>query len=285
MARAATQLLHNYPVEFDQNTGEYTISRDFEVTDATTILVEAGFDFSPRYIDIAHNGYDQDLTVRTQTVRCWLGTKRLGGDDPDVTRVAETISYHGRLKGILSVTPHVEMISEPLLMDLEAAVGDKTGIGTNLEGAPRELPMLVYEVTECIDVASFETRMDKVLELAGKVNESGWEPPWKGPGMAAAAVGDFLYLGVAQPMSDRRSRSVVLTHLFSKRLDWDKQHLYVWVKAKRDMVSGIVTLEGVAPAVSSKVYYVAGSSLQGGDDLYEPFSTLWDDLDTVRPLF
>jgi len=301
MAGTWTDAHEDYAISFDQNTGEYTVTEGHHVAGAASLEAEIGLDALPHYGDIVHVGYDIDGTMRTQTVRCWLGTKALHAVGVGDTSLEGTATYHGRLKGILTITPQIQIISEALLFDLSPTATNKKGIGMSLEGAPRELPVLMQEVEECISLEAIDTRRSKSALVAGTVNESSWVAPWTVPGReqdSPILKGSYLYLGITRTITDRRSHSAILTHSFVQRLDWADQSIYVWIQGERkqNTVTKHWEVLGATP-VSSKIYYVAGASgapdngdgVVGNQGFKSIFTGFGCDLTvapaTIRPIF
>ncbi len=306
VALTATQSIYDYGVEFDEASGEYTVTRRYDITGATldAVIEAAGgpfgatadYTFPEQYVFILHYGRDPYDVTYSQPVTCWPGTKRIVNTTSGGGKTAPYMicTYHGRIKGILSILPHIQMISETLYFNLANTDADRLSIGFNNEGAPRELPMLVYDVTECVDFGTLSVRMKASQEIAGSVNEAGWKAPWLTHVEMAddtkAPVGSYLYMGAGNPIFDRRSQSALITHQFTRIISRQFQQTYPWITVDilpNDTNNG--HYYKFAANKTSKIYHIAGTDTGYSGTAIPKFATLFDGLaftvHTLRPIF
>ncbi len=154
------------------------------------------------------------------------------GDTMEVTVIME-----GRVIGVHDISPRVQMTSEIQIVSLRAhnwpnpAPDIFDGLGLDFAGAPRDVPMEVYEVTECVRLRSLADTVGRANLIAGSVNEDGWKPPWENLATSTGVVdGEYLYLGVTHTIVDRNTRTAMISHSFARLQSRDRQHIFEWLE-------------------------------------------------------
>ncbi len=167
-------------------------------------------------------------------VECFPGQRQAFNTTTDNT-MEVTVIMEGRVIGVHDISPRVQMTSEIQVVSLRAhnwpnPVPDIfDGLGLDFAGAPRDVPMEVYDVTECVRLRSLADTVDRANDVAGSVNEVDWIPPWENfatsPGVAE---GEYLYLGATNTVVDRNTRTAMITHSFARLQSRLKQHIFEW---------------------------------------------------------
>lgn len=183
----------------------------------------------PLYRDVAHFGTNVFGTNFFQTVRGYPTVRQAFNTTTDAT-MEVTVTMEGRVLGVHDIAPRVQMTSEILFQSLRAGPAPATtfvGLGLDFQGVPRDVPMEVYSVSQCLTLASVDAAIANANLIAGSVNEGNWTAPWQS-GVAVEPEGDYLYLGPTRTTVDRNTRTAMVIHEFARLQSRNKQHIFEW---------------------------------------------------------
>jgi len=183
----------------------------------------------PLYRDIAHFGTDVFGGLYFQTVRCYPAARQAFNTSTEDT-MEVTVTMEGRVLAVHDIAPRVQMTSEILFQSLRAGPAPATtfvGLGLDFQGVPRDVPMEVYSVTQCLTLAAVDAAIANANLIAGSVNELNWTGPWQS-GLDVEPEGHYLYLGPTHTTVDRHTRTAMVTHEFARLQSRNRQHIFEW---------------------------------------------------------
>lgn len=192
---------------------------------------EAPHNALPLYRDISHLGTDVFGGNFFQVVRGYPAERQAFNTTTQDT-MEVTVTMQGRVLGVHDIAPRVQMTSEILFQSLRAGPAPATtfvGLGLDFQGVPRDVPMEVYSVTQCLTLATVDAAIANANLIAGSVNELNWTAPWES-GLVVEPEGHYLYLGVTHTTVDRNTRTAMVTHDFARLQSRAKQHIFEWLE-------------------------------------------------------
>jgi hypothetical protein len=162
-----------------------------------------------------------------------------------------------------AVTMRTQMVSEPVTAALVPVFPDtvRHGIGPNNEGTTRDIPLIIYSVTECRAMEALPVLTLAANLMAGSVNREDWFSPWAllNDPENTETEGAYIYLGISQTAVDRRTRTVMLVHEFGKLQSREFQQFFQWYKYKRTgHLDGSETWDFTDEKESAKILKIAG---------------------------
>ena len=211
-------------------------------------------------------------------VECFPAQRQAFNTTSDST-MEVTLTMEGRVIGVHDISPRVQMTSEILFQSLRKSPdGTFAGIGLDFAGTPRDVPMEVYEVSECVRLRSLTDTVGRANRIAGAVNEYAWIPPWENLATSPGVVdGEYLYLGPTHTVVDRNTRTAMITHSFARLQSRDRQHIFEWFEYKesRNVATGRIERVFDDTVYSGFIQKVAGTDVGGFPPAVIPeFSTL-----------
>ena len=295
-----TQKIQPHVLQYNADTMMYSIEGRFvETTGATVagILSERGVgewgstNWSlphanlPLTYDVIHRGTTIFGRMFAQPVTCYPAGRRV--DRTTSGAATEVIvSMLGRAHGTHNISTRVQMTSEVIYQSLNFVGAETTyrPLGVDFQGVPRDVPMVVYSVSQNLGMFELSDVIANANLIAGSVNEDAWLPPWNGdiadppidPGLYYNR-GEVLYLGPVRTEINRPSRTALVTHEFARLQSRERQDVYRWFGYTQvvNTVTGLLDREYDAVASGGSIQKIAGTDLWWDDATPIPeFDTL-----------